>query len=106
MKLLEKKKRISALLYEYSQGPNAMCHTLVAGGFDPKKHASILDTAKQELSEEARLKGGEWIPLLPMDSQGVPELKWSRNQFMPFLVLDPEPDTNPLERDLEGIVTF
>ena len=75
---------------------------MVAGGFDPKKHKNILETAQHELSEEARLKDGKWIPLHPMESQGISELKWGRNTFIPFLVLDPIVDPTPLPADAEG----
>jgi hypothetical protein len=79
-----------------------MAYSLVAGGFDPKKHTSIRQTAQFELSEEAHLKDGQWIPLIDEKSQGLPELKWSRNLFMPYLVLDPTQDLNPKDRDPEG----
>ncbi|RUP45631.1 hypothetical protein BC936DRAFT_147925, partial [Jimgerdemannia flammicorona] len=61
-----------------------------------------LDSAQHELSEEARLTSGTWINLLPATHPlGISELKWGRNRFVPFLVLDPVDDEDPLERDLE-----
>lgn len=36
---------------------------------------SLIESAKAELSEEAALKGGEWIPLLPLDHPGIPEVR-------------------------------
>lgn len=41
------------LISEYSQGLNRMVQCLPSGGFDPSKHQSKMDCAKQELSEEA-----------------------------------------------------
>lgn len=78
-----------------------MLKTFVAGGVDSKKHVSILEAAQHELSEEARLCGGKWIPLLPEGHPGVSELKWGRNRFFPFLCIDPVLDPNPRARDLE-----
>jgi hypothetical protein len=79
-----------------------------------------LVAAQYELSEEAHLKNGKWICLLPemnlesqdketketkennFQGQGISELKWGTNRFIPFLVLDPEVDETPLQRDKEG----
>eukprot|EP00842_Homolaphlyctis_polyrhiza_P004498 jgi/Hompol1/5049/HPOL_001873-RA len=94
------------ILIEYQQGPNIMAYSLTAGGFDPRKHSSIEQTASSELSEEARLCGGTWVRLIPESVAGIPELKWSRNTFVPFLVLDPQEDTMPLDRDPEGILSL
>lgn len=55
-----------------------------------------------ELSEEAQLKGGKYIPLLPTDHNGISELKWGTNKFIPYLVLDAEHDLDPKPRDEEG----
>nr|KAJ3419399.1 hypothetical protein HK105_007002 [Polyrhizophydium stewartii] len=98
------KTKTVRLLIEYAQGPNVMTYTLTAGACDPTKHSSILDTARHELSEEARLKNGTWVRLLPEDDDGIPELKWSRNKFVPFLVIDAEPDATPYERDAEEFI--
>ena len=67
--------------------------------------ASDLHAAQCELSEEARLTGGEWIRLLPPAHPGISELKWSTNRFMPWLVLDAVPDSAPLPRDEDGTYT-
>ncbi|EGF83781.1 hypothetical protein BATDEDRAFT_21249 [Batrachochytrium dendrobatidis JAM81] len=99
------KKKTVRLLVEYAQGPNVMAYTFAAGGFDAKKHKnSIQDTAESELSEEAKLRGGKWIRLIPPDHDGIPELKWSRNKFVPFLVIDPEDDIAPLSCDTEEYI--
>jgi len=63
---------------------------------------SDLHAAQCELSEEARLTGGEWVRLLPAGHPGVSELKWSTNRFLPWLVLDPVLDAAPLPRDDDG----
>lgn len=67
---------------------------------------SPLEAAQHELSEEARLKGGEWINLLPKEHSpdGISELKWGKNRFMPFLCLDPILDDQPMERDAEEYI--
>ncbi|KAJ3257435.1 hypothetical protein HK103_004510 [Boothiomyces macroporosus] len=89
------------LIKEYNQGINDMRFTLPSGGFD--KHPTILDCAISELNEEACLKDGAFIRLLEEGHLGIPELKWGRNRFIPFLCLDSVTDGNPHERDAEGI---
>lgn len=74
-----------------------------SGGYEPSKHSSVLDSAQCELSEEMRLTGGEWIPLWSGDD-GIPELKWGRNRFWPYLVVDPERDEQPKDRDPEEFI--
>ncbi|KAJ3157817.1 hypothetical protein HDU89_000196 [Geranomyces variabilis] len=98
------KTKTTSLIIEYAQGTNDLKYTFAAGGFDKKKHKTILDTAKSELSEESRLSGGTWISLLPEDHEGIGELKWCRNRFIPFLVLDATPDTHPRSRDAEELI--
>ncbi|KAI8927839.1 hypothetical protein BC831DRAFT_451250 [Entophlyctis helioformis] len=95
------KTKTVRVIIEYAQGPNVMTYSLTAGGFDPNKHKDILETAQHELSEEARLHNGVWIRLIPDDHDGIPELKWCRNKFVPFLVLDADDDLTPRERDAE-----
>ncbi|KAI9205205.1 uncharacterized protein BJ171DRAFT_423593 [Polychytrium aggregatum] len=94
-------KKTTTLVIEYAQGVNQLKYTFAAGGFDPKKHKDLLETAQAELSEEARLKGGEWIALLPEGHGGISELKWCRNRFIPYLVLNPQIDDTPSPRDAE-----
>lgn len=77
-------------------------YTCVAGAYDRHKHTSILDSAQHELSEEAHLKGGQWIDLSPKEQPlGISEMKWGTNRFVPFLCIDPIVDEQPLERDAE-----
>jgi hypothetical protein len=44
------------ILREHAQGLNSMLFVLPTGGSDPRKHASHLDAAKAELSEEVSCK--------------------------------------------------
>ncbi|KAJ3276832.1 hypothetical protein HDV01_002887 [Terramyces sp. JEL0728] len=88
------------LIKEYNQGINDLRFTLPSGAFD--KHPTILDCAKKELNEEARLKDGSFVRLLDDDHLGIPELKWGRNRFIPFVCLNAVPDTHPADRDAEG----
>ncbi len=74
---------------------------LPCGGYDPGRHSSMLHAAQLELSEEARLRGGSWHPLLPDGHPGILEAKWCRNRFTPFLCIDPVPDDAPGARDAE-----
>lgn len=93
------------MIREYSHGLHTMIYSLPAGGYDKSKHLKMIDCVKQELSEEvklfkliivkkndiqAHLKGGEIIRLIPDDHPGIPEVKWCKNRFTPFLVIDPE----------------
>ena len=55
-----------------------MMYCLPTGGFDPRKHAGYEACARAELSEEARLAGGAWLPLLPEGHPGIAEIKWGR----------------------------
>ncbi|KAI8835304.1 hypothetical protein BC829DRAFT_63446 [Chytridium lagenaria] len=98
--------RTTTLILEYMQGINGVRYTFPAGGFDPRKHATREDTARDELSEEARLKGGKLVSLLPEGSEGIMEVKWCRNKFLPFVVVDPVLDVNPRERDAEEMITI
>jgi 8-oxo-dGTP pyrophosphatase MutT (NUDIX family) len=79
-----------------------MLYTFPSGGIDSKKHLNSQEAAEMELSEEAQLKGGFWIPLMPANHNGISELKWGTNKFIPYLVLDAEHDCNPKPRDQEG----
>ncbi|KAI8902095.1 hypothetical protein BC833DRAFT_575084 [Globomyces pollinis-pini] len=96
------------ILKEYAQGPNTMIYTLVAGGFDTKKHKSILETAEQELSEEAQLTGGTFVNLLQEHhlnyKSGISEIKWGTHRFIPYLCLDPIIDSMPRNRDEEELI--
>ncbi|KAG0748970.1 hypothetical protein G6F57_003271 [Rhizopus arrhizus] len=85
------KKSTTCILKEYCQGTNEMVHLI---------EESMKEAAKHELSEEAHLKGGKWIKLFEGED-GISELKWGKNKFIPFLCLDPVDDDKPMERDYE-----
>ncbi|CAI5488637.1 unnamed protein product [Closterium sp. Naga37s-1] len=97
------KTKTVTLLKEYAQGANALVYTVPCGGYTDN-HTSLEDCARRELSEEARLCGGQLIKLVGDDHPGLLEVKWCKNRFTPFLVIDPQDDSDPLPRDLE--VTF
>jgi hypothetical protein len=46
------------------------------------------------------------IRLLKNDHEGISELKWCCNKFIPFLCIDPERDEAPLERDAEETIEY
>ena len=64
---------------------------------------SALEAAQHELSEEAHLKQGEWINLLPpsQPADGISELKWGKNRFVPYICINPIQDDTPMNRDYE-----
>ncbi|KAI8098836.1 uncharacterized protein BX664DRAFT_344970 [Halteromyces radiatus] len=99
------KTKTTSILKEYAQGTNEIKYTCVAGSVDRRKHQSPLESAQHELSEEARLTGGEWICLLPEGQKdGISELKWGRNRFVPYLCIDPQQDNEPRQRDEEECI--
>ncbi|CAI7900618.1 unnamed protein product [Closterium sp. NIES-53] len=77
------------LLKEYAQGANSLLYTVPCGGLS-SSHASLEDCVRSELSEE--------------DHPGLLEVKWCKNRFTPFLVIDPLPDPTPLPRDPEEFI--
>ena len=88
------------VLREFAQGNASMCYCFPTGAFDPRKHTTLLDCAKAELSEEAHLQSDTWIPLLS-EANLQSEVKWCRNKFQPWLCIDPETELNPGVRDVE-----
>eukprot|EP00897_Mesotaenium_endlicherianum_P000986 jgi/Mesen1/10889/ME000935S10227 len=91
------------LLSEYAQGVNQLAYTVPCGGFS-ESHASLEDCAMKELSEEARLRNGRLVKLVDDQHPGLIEVKWCKNRFTPFLVIDPEHDSDPRPRDLEEFI--
>ncbi|PRW56079.1 NUDIX hydrolase domain-like [Chlorella sorokiniana] len=91
------------LIREYAQGLNQLMWCLPTGGFDPRRHTSYEACARAELSEEARLAGGSWQPLIPEEHPGIAEVKWCRNRFHSYLCIDPQPDEAPGRRDHEEL---
>lgn len=88
----------ATMLREYSPGRNRETMSFVAGMFEAAKHESLVEAARAELSEEARLKGGE---LMELTLRGVAADKYSLNEFHYYLGLDAARDEAPLERDEE-----
>ncbi|CAI5962005.1 unnamed protein product [Closterium sp. NIES-64] len=97
------KTQTVTLLKEYAQGANALVYTVPCGGYTDN-HTSLEDCARRELSEEAKLCGGQLIKLVGDDHPGLLEVKWCKNRFTPFLVIDPQDDSDPLPRDLEEFI--
>lgn len=89
----EKATKSVTLVREFHQGPGRLMLGCVAGAFDRNKHGSLEEACRAEMSEEARLCGGELHRLVDADS--VPELKWSGNAIVPFICVDPVPDISP-----------
>lgn len=92
------------LIQEYAQGPNALVYGLPAGSFHKESHKTLEGCAMAELSEEAHLCGGSIHRLLDDDCPGIAEVKWCCNRFTPFIVFDPQQDTNPGHRDSEEFI--
>ena len=91
------------LVREWCQAPNAFMWGLPGGCYEPGKHATLEAAARDELSEEAHLTGGEWHRLLGTQG-GLHETKWCLNQMHPFLCIDPVVDAAPGERDAEELL--
>ena len=78
------------LVREYIQATNARGVSLPTGSLDPKRHRDLSEAAAAELAEEARLEGGELIPLMnDPEHPGFVESKWCANRFKPFLCVGP-----------------
>jgi hypothetical protein len=94
------------LIREYAQGPNALVYGLPAGSYHVEAHGSLEGCARAELSEEAHLCGGAIHRLLDETTcpEGIAEVKWCRNRFTPFIVVDPEKDESPGGRDKEEFI--
>ncbi|MCO5564640.1 hypothetical protein L7F22_018306 [Adiantum nelumboides] len=91
------------LIKEYAQGANDFVFGVPTGGLS-EKHTSLEDCVRKELSEEACLHEGTLIKLIPKEHPGILEVKWCRNRFSPFLVLDAKKDPAPLSQDPEEII--
>ena len=88
------------IIREYAQGSNSECVVLPSGCFEPGKHESLDEVAREELQQESRLRGGTLMSLLDDDNPGLLETKWCRNRCFPFLNIDGE-ECNEGERDAE-----
>ena len=90
---------------EYCQGVNGLRYTLCAGGYDLKKHRNIRECCEMEMEEEARLKGGTLVCLIDELGEGISELKWSTNTFIPYVCIDPVASFQG-KRDMEECIEF
>jgi 8-oxo-dGTP pyrophosphatase MutT (NUDIX family) len=96
------------LVEEYHPGPDAKLVGLIAGMVE-RKHASVEEAARWELSEEARLTFGpasRLVPLAPSARRGYPQDKYSSARFYPYLALDCVPDEKPRPRDDEERISI
>ncbi|GJQ12995.1 hypothetical protein GpartN1_g4786.t1 [Galdieria partita] len=96
------KKKTVTLVKEYHPGDNSFLYGFPGGLFDPKKHTSIVDTAKAELNEEAHWVAKQWYPLT--SEQGILQDKYSRNRLHMFLAIDGETIDDYQPRDAEEYI--
>jgi hypothetical protein len=93
------KTKTATMIREYMPASHKILWGLAAGLVEGDKHGDDpIVAAQHELEEECHLTGGTWIPLslapTAMD-------KYSLTTIVPFLVLDPEPATDPRQLDDE-----
>jgi ADP-ribose pyrophosphatase YjhB (NUDIX family) len=100
----DSKKKTTTIIKEFCQASNSMKYSLPCGHFDIKHHRDFKHAAECELSEEANLKSNYWIPLLPEGHNGILEVKWCVNKFIPFLAMDYQTDPNPMPKDKEEYI--
>uniref|UniRef100_A0A7S2TH60 Nudix hydrolase domain-containing protein n=1 Tax=Lotharella oceanica TaxID=641309 RepID=A0A7S2TH60_9EUKA len=87
------------LIRQWQQGLNQWWWQFPTGGHKPQ-NKDELKSGADELSEEARLRGGRWYYLIDEGKQII-ETSFSKNGFMPLLVVDPVKDPNPRNMDAE-----
>eukprot|EP00850_Spirogloea_muscicola_P013173 SM000088S23714 [mRNA] locus=s88:200986:202645:- [translate_table: standard] len=68
------------------------------------KSFTILQEYSQGANAMVLLQGGRLLQLIPDRHPGLLEVKWCKNRFTPFLVIDPEVDPSPRPRDAEEII--
>lgn len=93
--------RTTTLLREFHPGVERVRHGVVAGMFEPNKHADPLTCAKFELEEEAGVASSRWVPLLRNSTSFD---KYSDALLVPFLALDCSPVENPRPQDTEEYI--
>jgi hypothetical protein len=91
--------KTATLCREYNPGPHQVLSGLAAGLIENDKHDADPQTAAEhEMEEEIHLAGGTWYSLtkipLAMD-------KYATTRIYAYLVIDPEPVTDPRPRDDE-----
>jgi len=92
------KSKTATMVREYMPATNRVMWGLAAGLIEDKHGQDTETAARHELEEECHLKGGKWIPLL---TQPVVMDKYALTTIQCYLVIDPEPETNPKPLDDE-----
>lgn len=92
------KTKTATMIREYMPASNKILWGLAAGLIEDKHGQNTETAARHELEEECHLKGGTWIPLLTKPAQMD---KYALTAIQCYLVIDPEPETNPKPLDEE-----
>lgn len=92
------KSKTATMIREYMPASNRILWGLAAGLIEDKHGHNTELAARHELEEECHLKGGTWIPLL---TQPAAMDKYALTTIQVYLVIDPEPETNPKPLDEE-----
>ena len=92
------KSKTATMIREYMPASNRILWGLAAGLIEDKHGHDTELAARHELEEECHLKGGRWIPLL---NQPAAMDKYALTAIQVYLVIDPEPETNPKPLDEE-----
>jgi ADP-ribose pyrophosphatase YjhB (NUDIX family) len=92
------KSKTATVIREYMPASNRILWGLAAGLIEEKHGHDTELAARHELEEECHLKGGQWIPLL---TQPAAMDKYATTVIQCYLVIDPEPETNPKPLDDE-----
>jgi ADP-ribose pyrophosphatase YjhB (NUDIX family) len=90
--------KTATVIREYMPASNRILWGLAAGLIEEKHGHDTELAARHELEEECHLKGGKWIPLL---TQPAAMDKYATTVIQCYLVIDPEPETNPKPLDDE-----
>jgi hypothetical protein len=59
------------VICEFAAGLGKMMWTMPGGGYDPQKHASIIECVQSEMSEEVRLRQPDATRIIPLTQQGI-----------------------------------
>jgi len=92
------RSKTATLIREYMPASNRILWGLAGGNIEDKHGHNAELAARHELEEECHLKGGTWMPLL---TQPVAMDKYWLTTVQIYLVIDPEPETNPKPLDEE-----
>lgn len=92
------KTKTATMIREYMPASNKILWGLAAGLIEDKHGQDTDIAARHELEEECHLKGGKWFPLL---TKPAAMDKYALTAIQCYLVIDPEPETNPKPLDEE-----